>query len=157
MAKGEIRVEKSAPAQAGQAAAQAPIPTIIPAAQSSLSQIAVDVRGTRLAAASQKGTLLRVFDTATGQLIDMFRRGSSQAAIQSLAFNHDGSMLAVSSDKGTIHFFHIQGENKTSRYGPLSNPCAGSSFCFFCGLTFRGVSCSQVQELPSQRNCRRLL
>ena len=38
--------------------------------------------------------------------------------LNSINFNHDSSMICVSSDKGTVHVFDISavGKNKQSRY-----------------------------------------
>lgn len=77
--------------------------------------IAIDVRGTRIASASEKGTIIRVFDSASGTLLDTFRRGTAQATVQCIAFNYDASIIAVTSDKGTLHFFNVGGENKGSK------------------------------------------
>ncbi len=52
-----------------------------------------------------QGTLIRVFDTATGQALQELRRGADRAEIYSLAFNYNSMWLAVSSDKGTVHVF----------------------------------------------------
>lgn len=84
--------------------------------ESQVAQVALDHQGKRLAVTSQKGTIIRVYDVETQTLIDEFRRGSQTANIQCLAFSPDSSLLAVTSDHGTVHIFQIEGENKQSRY-----------------------------------------
>jgi WD40 repeat protein len=85
--------------------------TWIAAHDGPLAALALSIDGRLLATASDKGTLLRVFDTGTGQMLHEFRRGSDRAVISSIVFSppHDGSIrwLACSSDKGTIHIFSL--------------------------------------------------
>ncbi|OAY42305.1 hypothetical protein MANES_09G169300v8 [Manihot esculenta] len=61
-----------------------------------------------LATASCKGTLIRVFNTLDGSLLQEVRRGADRAEIYSLAFSSNAQWLAVSSDKGTVHVFSIK-------------------------------------------------
>jgi WD40 repeat protein len=95
--------------------------TLIPAHESQLQAIALNNDGTRVATASEKGTLIRVFDTSTGQLMHELRRGAERAVIHCITFNPDSSFLALSSDKGTVHIFalnddaKIAGENEEER------------------------------------------
>jgi WD40 repeat protein len=81
--------------------------TLIPAHEADLGALALNLSGTRLATASEKGTLVRVFDTHTGQLLRELRRGTERACIQSISFNNDSTFVACSSDKGTVHIFSL--------------------------------------------------
>jgi len=82
--------------------------TLIPAHETALACFALNYDGTKLATASEKGTLIRIFDTATGQNLQEVRRGADRADIYSICFNSTSQWLAVSSDKGTIHVFSLK-------------------------------------------------
>lgn len=80
----------------------------IPAHTNPLSQIVLNQDGTRLATASEKGTLIRIFDTDTGQQLRELRRGADRADIYSIAFNPISTYLVVASDKGTVHIYGLE-------------------------------------------------
>jgi len=87
--------------------------TLIPAHETSLACFALNFDGTRLATASEVGTLIRIFDTASGRALHEVRRGADRAEIYSICFNFNSQWLACSSDKGTVHVFHLAGSNST--------------------------------------------
>lgn len=87
---------------------------LIPAHETSLACLALNPEGTRLATASETGTIIRIFDTQTGNALQALRRGIEKADIYSLAFNNSATMLACSSDKGTIHIFHVRKDPSSS-------------------------------------------
>lgn len=72
-----------------------------------IASLALNFDGTVVASASEKGTLVRTFDTATGEKLQEVRRGSDTAKIYSIAFSSN-DLLAVSSDKGTVHVFSLE-------------------------------------------------
>lgn len=65
-----------------------------------------------LATASEKGTLIRIFETFNGTMVNELRRGAHAALIYCINFNHDSSLLCVSSDHGTIHIFAVDDPKK---------------------------------------------
>jgi len=87
--------------------------SLIPAHDGPLGCFALNFNGTRLATASKKGTLIRIWDTATGNALQEMRRGVDQAVIYSVCFSPNSKWLAASSDKGTIHVFKLN-ENVSS-------------------------------------------
>ena len=85
-----------------------------------LACVATTFDGRLVATASDKGTLVRVWDTETGAMVKELRRGAESAHIWCMCFSHDGTMLAVTSSRGTCHIFGIQDlENKRSSLSAL--------------------------------------
>ncbi|ORX72870.1 WD repeat domain phosphoinositide-interacting protein 3-like protein [Linderina pennispora] len=81
---------------------------IVAAHATAISALAVSADGSMVASASEKGTLIRVFDTVSGRLLHELRRGVDRADIYSIAFSPDNTRLCVSSDKGTVHIFNLE-------------------------------------------------
>ena len=67
--------------------------------------IELNKSGDKLLSSSIGGTLIRLFDTNTGDILDAFKRGNDKAQIFSLSFSKDDKFVCCSSDKGTIHIF----------------------------------------------------
>ena len=64
--------------------------------------------GKQVATASERGTVIRVYNTTNGSKIYEFRRGLSRtASIHSLSFSPCGLFLACSSNTQTIHIFNL--------------------------------------------------
>lgn len=80
----------------------------IKAHQSSLSCVELNPKGAKVATASEKGTVIRIYNTEDGALLQEVRRGSEYAQIYSIAFETLGRWLACSSDSGTIHIFSLK-------------------------------------------------
>jgi len=83
-------------------------PLSIQAHQSDLAYLAVNYQGTMVATASSRGTLIRVFDTKTGNQLIELRRGTDEAKTSCINFSHDNAYLCVCSDKGTVHVFALK-------------------------------------------------
>lgn len=89
--------------------------SVIKAHKTALTSMAFSNDGTRLATASAKGTVIRVFEIPESRMIYTFRRGSMPAQIHSLSFNVTANLLCVSSDKGTVHIFKLSSELKNNK------------------------------------------
>jgi hypothetical protein len=83
--------------------------SIIAAHTTALSALSVPPSGRLLATTSSQGTLVRVWDSITGKLVQVFRRGTDKATIYGVAFRPDETELCVWSDKGTVHVFALVG------------------------------------------------
>ncbi|KAK9739816.1 WD domain, G-beta repeat [Popillia japonica] len=95
-------------------------PVTIPAHRNEIGCIALNQQGTRIATASNKGTLIRVWDSVTKARLVELRRGSDPATVYCINFSRDSDFLCCSSDKGTVHIFAIKNTNLNRRM-TLSN------------------------------------
>ncbi|KAK3988173.1 autophagy-like protein 18 [Cladorrhinum sp. PSN332] len=84
---------------------------VIEAHNSPLHCIAMNSDGTLLATASEKGTIVRVFDFTTGQKLYQFRRGTTPSSIHSMSFNLSSTLLCVSSVSNTVHIYKLGSQN----------------------------------------------
>ncbi|XP_073152857.1 autophagy-related protein 18a-like [Henckelia pumila] len=96
--KGQVRVEHYASKRT----------KFILAHDSRIACFTLSQDGNFLATASSKGTLVRIFNTHDGSLLQEVRRGADRAEIYSLAFSPTAQWLAVSSDKDTVHVFSLK-------------------------------------------------
>ena len=96
--------------------------TTIAAHESDLARLSLSEDGSLLATASDKGTLIRVFNAHSGAQLREFRRGVDRALVYSLVFCPETKYLACSSDKGTVHVFNLKSEG-----GRVVAPNASSS------------------------------
>jgi hypothetical protein len=95
-----------APPQPPPAPTKHPVSMIV-AHETALSTLSVPPSGKLIATTSARGTLVRVWDTVTGNRLRELRRGSDQAEIYGVAFRPDEQELCVWSDKGTVHVFSL--------------------------------------------------
>ncbi|CAH9075948.1 unnamed protein product [Cuscuta epithymum] len=130
--KGQLRIEHYASKRT----------KFIEAHASTISSFALTNDGKLLASASSKGTLVRVFNTLDGSLLQELRRGADRAEIYSLSFSPTAQWLAVSSDKGTVHVFNLKVESGSlgverchdSSDANITTPVAASHLSFIKGV-----------------------
>lgn len=97
---------------------------VIEAHENAIAALALSSDGALLATASARGTIVRVFSTATGLKLFQFRRGTYRAQIQSMAFSGDGAYLCVCASRQTVHVFKL-GEGDAVAQPPT--PLAGET------------------------------
>jgi len=79
-----------------------------------------------LVTTSDKGTIIRIFNTNTLEIVNEFRRGTDPCRIVDIAISYNNSILLVASEKGTVHLFnteidqHCIIQNSTFSLGLLS-------------------------------------
>uniref|UniRef100_A0A8K9UIQ8 WD repeat domain, phosphoinositide interacting 1 n=1 Tax=Oncorhynchus mykiss TaxID=8022 RepID=A0A8K9UIQ8_ONCMY len=117
--------------------------TMIPAHDSPLAALTFNSSGTKLASASERGTVIRVFSIPEGQRMFEFRRGMKRYVnISSLSFSPDAQFLCASSNTETVHIFKLE------QHGPSGEeecPTWGS----YVGKMFSAAS----SYLPAQVSC----
>ena len=82
-------------------------PLKIRAHENSLNIIELNNDGTILATSSERGTLIRLFETREGKILQELRRGSDKVNIFSLSFSFQDSWLCCIGDSGTLHIFSV--------------------------------------------------
>jgi len=81
--------------------------------------------GKLLATASERGTIIRVWNSQTGVKLCEFRRGSQCAKIRSIAFSNN--LLLVSSNTETLHIYNLDDMTEIKFKIPGDSLCSFSS------------------------------
>uniref|UniRef100_A0A3Q3F012 WD repeat domain, phosphoinositide interacting 2 n=1 Tax=Labrus bergylta TaxID=56723 RepID=A0A3Q3F012_9LABR len=122
---------------------------MIPAHDSPLAALAFDASGTKLATASEKGTVIRVFSIPEGQKLFEFRRGVKRCvSICSLAFSMEGLYLSASSNTETVHIFKL--ETQKEKYVPAEEPTTWGGYLGKVLMASTTYLPSQVTEMFTQ-------
>lgn len=85
-----------------------------------ISNIKFNKSGDFIATSSEHGTIIRVFNSNSGDKVGEFRRGSFSASIQSIAFSPLSDLVAITSSKNTLHVFKIDKEVEETKRSLLS-------------------------------------
>ena len=85
---------------------------IINAHESYIAFLTLNNEGNVLATASDKGTLIRIFNVYNQEMITELRRGTKNTTINCLAFDINTEFVACTSEVGTVHIFDIHEINK---------------------------------------------
>ena len=79
----------------------------INAHENNIAYIVLSYDGALLATASEQGTLIRIFNTENGNILQEVRRGKDKADIKYICFEPNYKFIAASSNKGTIHIWSL--------------------------------------------------
>ncbi|CAH0397144.1 unnamed protein product [Chilo suppressalis] len=109
--------------------AQSSSPAVINCHNNELVCVSVSPNAVKLATASARGTLVRVWDAHTRQLLHELRRGSDYADVYCINFNQSGTLICCVSDKGTLHVWSARGQ-----YPHLASACAHPDTRALCAL-----------------------
>eukprot|EP01130_Rhizamoeba_saxonica_P016409 TRINITY_DN7579_c0_g1_i1.p1 TRINITY_DN7579_c0_g1~~TRINITY_DN7579_c0_g1_i1.p1 ORF type:complete len:327 (+),score=47.83 TRINITY_DN7579_c0_g1_i1:289-1269(+) len=103
-------------------------PVIINAHDNDIQCITLSSDNTKLATASSKGTLIRIWDVRSGVEIKCVRRGASHTDVHSLSFSKDDQYLSLTSSSQTLHIFSTIPE-ETSYWNLSSKILYEKSLC----------------------------
>jgi len=93
--------------------------------ESEIAFLKLNNDGSKLATASKKGNIIRIFDTINGNIIQVLKRGSGDSKIYSINFSYDNNFIGLTSDHGTAHIFLLNKDIKE-----INNVLARSSQIF---------------------------
>jgi len=119
----------------------------IPAHDNPLAALSFNLSGNKIATASEKGTVIRVFSVPDGAKLFEFRRGVKRCVtISSLAFSADSLFLAASSNTETVHVFKL--EKKEDR--PTEEPHSWTGYVTSAFKSSASYLPTQVTEVFNQ-------
>ena len=87
----------------------------IKAHENTIEIIEINFTGTKFSSASDKGTIIRIFNIKDDTLIHEFRRGTEQAIIYNISFDLNDTLLVVSSNRPTVHLFALNKDIQNSK------------------------------------------
>jgi len=120
---------------------------VIPAHEGQLAALQFSRTNTRIATASLKGTVIRVFDTRDGTKLYELRRGLKRtASIFSLSFSPCGTFLACSSNTETVHVFKLDERSEPGEAGTYGSPPSDEGWYGY----INSVVSASAGYLPSQ-------
>lgn len=124
--------------------------SMIPAHDGPLAALKFNADGTKIATASEKGTVIRVFAVPSGEKMFEFRRGVKRCVtIYSLAFSADSLYLCSSSNTETIHIFKLEDQHDKEKQGGATEEDWGGSGEGMAGW-YGYVSKTAASYLPAQ-------
>uniref|UniRef100_A0A0M3JDC3 WD repeat domain phosphoinositide-interacting protein 1 (inferred by orthology to a human protein) n=1 Tax=Anisakis simplex TaxID=6269 RepID=A0A0M3JDC3_ANISI len=113
----------------------------IHAHDSQLAAIRFSADAKKLATASTKGTVIRVFAIPTGERLFEFTRGLKRCvAIHSLAFSKDSLYLCSTSNTETVHVYKLEKSDNQSQQRCVRFGGWDIQFTFIFSVFFRRIS-----------------
>ena len=72
-----------------------------------IGNIVLTINGDLMASATEMGTIIRIFNTENGHLLQEIRRGKEKAHIRCICFEQNNRFIAASSSRGTVHIWSL--------------------------------------------------
>lgn len=69
--------------------------------------IVLTINGDLMASATEMGTIVRIFDTNNGNMVQEVRRGKEKAQIKCICFEQNNKFIAATSNRGTVHIWSL--------------------------------------------------
>ena len=69
--------------------------------------IVLTINGDLMASATEMGTIVRIFNTDNGNMIQEVRRGKEKAQIKCICFEENNKFIAATSNRGTVHIWSL--------------------------------------------------
>eukprot|EP00826_Nyctotherus_ovalis_P064982 TRINITY_DN9540_c0_g4_i5.p1 TRINITY_DN9540_c0_g4~~TRINITY_DN9540_c0_g4_i5.p1 ORF type:complete len:282 (-),score=57.92 TRINITY_DN9540_c0_g4_i5:390-1235(-) len=82
--------------------------SVIPVSSSEIVCISVNTEGTLIAAATKDGTMIRVYNSDTGELMQELRRGSYKCTVHQILFHKSNKYLLCTSNRKSVHIFMLK-------------------------------------------------
>jgi WD40 repeat protein len=86
-----------------------------------ISCFALNYDGSLLAIASDNGTNIQIYRTIDGMYLQQFKRSKEKSEITYICFDMNCKLMAASSDKGTIHIWHMDNCITKSKETPITD------------------------------------
>ena len=83
------------------------ISSTVAAHSNAVAALGINQYGTMVASASEHGTVVKIFNSADGQILYELRRGTIGTQISSISFRADNKFVAVGSSNPTVHVFRL--------------------------------------------------
>ena len=80
---------------------------LVDAHEKLIGNIVLTTNGDLMASATEMGTIIRIFETENGTLIQEVRRGKEKAQIRCICFEQNNNFIAASSSRGTVHIWSL--------------------------------------------------
>ena len=80
---------------------------LIEAHEKKVENIVITNDGEFLASATQNGSVIRIFNTDNGELLQELRKGIDKSEIKCISFSYNSRLMASSTNKGVVHVFSL--------------------------------------------------